>query len=75
MYRRYKAEMSKEKMVSLLDGEFEVNSKVGFYEAIMGNIPGIGTTWAKAHRYMETIKNRVIVEDKNAREVVEGNEI
>lgn len=67
--------MSEEKMVSLLDGEFEVNSEVGFYDAIIGHIPGIGITWAKAHRYMETIKNGVIVEDKNAREVVEGNEV
>lgn len=32
--------------------KFEVNSKVGFYEAIMGDIPGMGTTWSKAHKYM-----------------------
>lgn len=37
---------------SLLEDELEVGSKVGFYEAIMGDISGtIGTACAKAQVY------------------------
>lgn len=36
---------------SLLEGEFEIGSKEGFYEAIMETISGIGIACTKAQVY------------------------
>lgn len=72
VYTRYKAETREEKVVKKVFQKVkcELGFKVGVYEAIMGDIPGIRDSMCK-NKYMGTIRSGVMNEDKMPRVLAE----